>query len=189
MAKKITEDLTESQQVALLSVLAKRFGKHRERHRDLDWESIEQRLNNNPEKLSILYQMERTGGERDVIGVDASSGEYLFVDCSTESPTGRRSFCYDRMALESRKAHKPENTVIDMVNELGSTLLSEEQYRLLQQSGEFDNKTSSWVLTPPSIREKGGAIFCDRRYGKVFTYHNGADSYYGARGFRTLLKV
>ncbi len=189
MAKKSTEKLTQNQQIELLDILAARFKKHAERHVNIKWIDVEQRLSGNPEKLFVLHRMELSGGEPDVIGQDSSTGEYLFVDCAKESPSGRRSVCYDRKALESRKAHKPGNTVIDMVAELGSELLTEEQYRLLQEFGEFDNKTSSWVMTPTSIRAKGGAIFCDRRYGQVFTYHNGADSYYGARGFRTILHV
>ena len=166
-----------------------RFEKNRKRHAGLDWEQVQARLESNPEKLWSLYEMERTGGEPDVVGRVKDTGEFLVYDCSAESPKGRRSLCYDREALDSRKEHKPENSVMDMAAAMGIELLAEEQYRELQKLGEFDLKTSSWVRTPAGIRERGGAVFCDRRYDTVFLYHNGADSYYAARGFRGLLHL
>lgn len=166
-----------------------RFEKHMHRHPAIKWQDVLEKLENNPKKLYSLYQMEVTGGEPDVVGYDTVTDEYLFFDCAIQSPSGRRSLCYDRDALEARKAHKPENCVLDVAKEMGVELLNEEQYRELQLVVEFDTKTSSWVKTPTEIREKGGAIFCDRRYGQVFTYHNGADSYYASRGFRAVLKV
>ncbi|HTF81510.1 MAG TPA: DUF4256 domain-containing protein, partial [Cytophagales bacterium] len=155
----------------------------------LDWAKVQAKLEANPEKLWSLDQMEATGGEPDVIGYDKKTDEYLFVDCAAESPKGRRSICYDHEALESRKEHKPANSAIEMAADMGVALLSEEQYRQLQQLGSFDTKTSSWVITPAEVRKLGGALFCDRRYNQVFLYHNGAESYYGARGFRAALKV
>ncbi|MCI3922156.1 DUF4256 domain-containing protein [Paenibacillus sp. TRM 82003] len=173
----------------LLNVLKARFEKHMKRHPDLDWSQVQDKLEANPEKMWSLHEMETTGGEPDMVGVDPETGEYLFCDCAAESPKGRRSVCYDREALDSRKEHKPENNAIDMAAAMGIELLTEEQYRELQKLGEFDLKTSSWVQTPDDIRKLGGALFCDRRYGKVFLYHNGAQSYYGARAFRGLLRV
>lgn len=173
----------------LLATLEERFAKHMNRHPEVEWDAVLQKLEVNPEKLRSLYEMEQTGGEPDVIGRDEQTGEYLFVDCAPESPTRRRSLCYDRAALEARKKHKPEGNVVDMAAQMGVELLTEEQYRHLQTVGEFDRKTSSWIKTPADIRQRGGAVFCDRRYGHVWLYHNGADSYYAARGFRGLLKV
>lgn len=171
----------------LIQTLKKRFEENMQRHKDLKWEKVEAKLEANPEKLWSLDEMELTEGEPDVVGFE--KGEFIFVDCSKESPKGRRSHCYDRTALDARKLHKPENSLMDLANEMGIEMLNEEQYRALQDLGEFDLKTSSWVKTPDDIRKLGGAIFCDRRYGKVFTYHNGADSYYGARGFRGMLRI
>ena len=159
------------------------------RHKGLEWGKVQAKLEVKIEKLWSLYEMERTGGEPDVVGHDKKTGEYVFYDCSAESPKGRRSFCYDREALESRKENKPENNAIDMATAMGIELLTEEQYRELQKLGGFDTKTSSWVKTPPNIRRLGGALFCDRRYDTVFVYHNGAESYYAARGFRGWLRV
>jgi hypothetical protein len=173
----------------LLIVLKARFEKHTSRHQGLEWAQVQARLQANPENLWSLNEMERTGGEPDVIGHDEKMGEYIFCDCSAESPKGRRSVCYDREALEARKEHKPENSAMDMADSMGITLLTEAQYRELQKLGEFDTKTSSWVKTPAEIRKLGGAIFCDRRYNTVFVYHNGAESYYAARGFRASLRV
>jgi len=158
-------------------------------HSGLIWAEVRTKLEANPEKLWSLAEMERTGGEPDVVGFDEKTGEYIFMDCSAESPAGRRSVCYDREALESRKEHKPENNAVDMAAAMGIELLNEEQYRQLQKLGEFDLKTSSWIATPSEIRKLGGALFCDRRYDTVFLYHNGAQSYYAARGFRGLLRV
>jgi hypothetical protein len=160
-----------------------------DRHQTIEWSSVQARLENSPEKLWSLYEMERTGGEPDVVGYDRETGEFVFYDCSAESPKGRRSVCYDHEALTARKEHKPKDSAIGMAQTMGIDILSEEQYRELQTLGSFDTKTSSWVKTPPDIRRLGGAIFCDRRYGHVFTYHNGAESYYAARGFRGFLKV
>lgn len=173
----------------LLGVLRARFAKNMDRHKGLDWTKVQARLEANPEKLWSLNEMEKTGGEPDVVGLDKKTGEYIFNDCSAESPKGRRSVCYDREALEARKEHKPANTALDMAAAMGVEILTEEQYRELQKLGSFDLKTSSWVKTPADIRELGGALFCDRRYNHVFLYHNGADSYYGARGFRGSLRV
>ncbi len=159
------------------------------RHKDLEWTKVQARLEANPEKLWSLHEMERTGGEPDVVGHDDKTGEYIFYDCSAESPKGRRSVCYDREGQESRKEHRPENNAMDMAAAMGIELLTEEQYRELQKLGDFDLKTSSWVKTPPDIRKLGGALFCDRRYDHVFLYHNGAPSYYAARAFRGSLKV
>jgi hypothetical protein len=181
--------LSAAQQNELLSLLKARFEKNSSRHKGLDWSKVETRLEANPEKLWSLNEMERTGGEPDVIGLDKKTGEYIFYDCSAESPKDRRSYCYDREALDARKEHKPANSVMDVAAAMGVELLTEEQYKELQALGKFDSKTSSWVLTPPEIRKHGGAIFCDFRYNHVFTYHNGADSYYAARGFRASLKV
>jgi uncharacterized protein YpuA (DUF1002 family) len=182
-------ELSPEQSEELIETLKARFDKNMNRHKDLDWANVQAKLEVNSDKLWSLYEMEKTGGEPDVVGHDKDTGEYIFFDCSAESPAGRRSICYDREALEARKAHKPANTVIDMANAMGIELLTEEQYRELQQLGNFDLKTSSWVKTPAEIRKLGGAIFCDRRYNQVFTYHNGADSYYGARAFRASLRI
>ena len=175
--------------VGLIRVLEARFEKNKNRHQGLEWAKVQTKLEANTEKLWSLNEMERTGGEPDVVGHDKKTGEYIFYDCSVESPKGRRSVCYDREALESRKEHKPENNAIDMTVAMGIELLTEEQYRELQKLGNFDTKTSSWVKTPADIRKLGGAIFCDRRYETVFVYHNGAESYYAARGFRGSLRV
>jgi len=169
--------------------LKARFEKNMHRHRGLDWSSVQARLEAHPDKLWSLNEMERTGGEPDVVGYDSETGEYLFYDCSPESPGGRRSLCYDREAREARKEHKPQSSALEMAAAMGIELLTEEEYRKLQELGEFDTKTSSWVMTPPEIRALGGALFCDRRYNHVFTYHNGAESYYAARGFRGKLRV
>ena len=177
------------QQEELLNTLKARFEKNPNRHQGLEWAAVQAKLEVNPEKLWSLNAMESTGGEPDVVGHDKKTGEYIFCDCSAESPQGRRSVCYDREGLESRKEHKPENNAIDMAATMGIELLTEEQYRDLQKLGKFDSKTSSWVQTPPEIRKLGGAIFADFRYGKVFVYHNGAQSYYGARAFRGSLRV
>ncbi|ALS29964.1 hypothetical protein IJ21_46010 [Paenibacillus sp. 32O-W] len=183
------KELSPEQREELLRTLKARFEKNMNRHKGFDWADVQARLEVHTEKLWSLYEMERTGGEPDVVGHDHQTGEYLFYDCSAESPKGRRSVCYDREALESRKAHKPENNAVDMAAAMGIELLTEEQYRELQQLGNFDTKTSSWVQTPDKIRKLGGALFCDRRYDTVFVYHNGAESYYAARGFRGSLRV
>lgn len=173
----------------LLKLLKVRFEKNMNRHKDMEWVNVQSKLVAQPKKLWSLNEMERTGGEPDVVAFDGKTGEYLFCDCSAESPKGRRSFCYDREALESRKEYKPENSALDMAAAMGLEILSEEQYRNLQQLGIFDTKTSSWVKTPAEIRKLGGALFCDRRYNHVFVYHNGAESYYAVRGFRGSLRV
>jgi|SRR6185503_5846433 hypothetical protein len=173
----------------LLSALKARFEKNMNRHKGVEWAKVQAKLEANPEKLSSLNEMEKTGGEPDVVGHDKKTGEYIFYDCSVESPKGRRSVCYDREALEARKEHKPKDSAMSMAAAMGIDLLTEEQYRELQKLGEFDLKTSSWVKTPADIRKLGGALFCDRRYDQVFLYHNGADSYYAARGFRGSLIV
>src|SRR5690606_7314989 len=183
------KELSQKERIELLSILKDRFEKNMHRHEGLDWAKVQEKLEAHPEKLWSLYEMERTEGEPDVIGVDEKTGEYIFCDCSKESPKGRRKVCYDREALESRKKHKPETSAMDMANEMGIEILTEEQYRELQKFGPFDQKTSSWIKTPDDIRKLGGALFCDYRYGHVFVYHNGADSYYSVRGFRGLLKV
>ena len=181
--------LSQKQIEELLGILKTRFEKNKNRHPDLDWTKIQEKLVASPKKLWSLHQMEETGGEPDVIDYKKEAAEYVFCDCAAESPKGRRSVCYDPEALESRKEHKPKHSAIGMASEMGIELLTEEQYRALQTLGKFDTKTSSWVLTPTAIREKGGAIFGDWRYGHVFIYHNGAESYYGARGFRGILTV
>jgi hypothetical protein len=173
----------------LLGALQARFENNMNRHKGLEWTKLQARLEANSEKLGSLNEMERTGGEPDVVSYDETSDEYIFYDCSIQSPKGRRNVCYDREALESRKEHKPENTSIDMATAMGIELLTEEQYRELQKLGNFDTKSSSWVKTPANIRKLGGAIFCDRRYDTVFTYHNGAECYYAGRGFRRSLRV
>ena len=186
---KTKKGLSPGQREELLTALKARFEKNMNRHQGLDWADVKAKLETNPEKLWSLSEMERTGGEPDVVGQDRKTGEYIFCDCSPESPKGRRSVCYDREALESRKEAKPKNSAIDMAAAMGVELLTEEQYRELQKLGNFDTKTSSWVTTPPAIRKLGGALFCDRRYDTVFVYHNGAESYYAARGFRGSLRV
>ena len=173
----------------LIKILQVRFEKTPSRHDGLEWAKVQVKLGMNPEKLWSLNEMERTGGEPDVVGYDKKTGEYIFVDCSEESPKDRRSLCYDREALDSRKEHKPKDSAMDMAEAMGVELLTEEEYRELQKLGAFDTKTSSWVKTPVEIRKLGGAIFCDRRYDHVFTYHNGADSYYAARSFRGKLRI
>lgn len=182
-------ELSQEQREQLLETLKARFEKNMNRHQGLEWSKVQTKLEANPEKLWSLSEMERTGGEPDVVSYDEKTDEYIFFDCAAESPKGRRSVCYDREALESRKKHKPENSAMDMAAAMGIELLTEEQYRALQQLGEFDLKTSSWIQTPPDIRKRGGALFCDRRYEHVFVYHNGAESYYASRGFRGWLKV
>lgn len=173
----------------LIALLQARFDRNMKRHQRVNWADVQARLTKNGEKLWSLHEMERTGGEPDVIGRDDATGEFIFCDCSAESPAGRRSLCYDAVALHERKEHKPADSAVNMAETMGVELLSEEEYRTLQQLGEFDRKTSSWVKTPARIRKLGGALFCDRRYGQVFVYHNGAQSYYAARGFRGLLRV
>lgn len=185
------KEFSPEQREELLNTLKTRFEKNMNRHKGLEWAKVQAKLDPpaGGEKLWSLNEMERTGGEPDVVGHDKKTGEYIFYDCSAESPKGRRSVCYDREALESRKEHKPENSAVEMADDMGIELLSEEQYRELQQLGNFDTKTSSWVKTPSDIRKLGGALFCDRRYNTVFVYHNGAESYYAARGFRGSLWV
>lgn len=183
------KELSPEQQEDLLTILQDRFEKNMNRHEDLEWDKVQAKLEDNLDKLWSLNQMEETGGEPDVVGYDKETDEYIFYDCSAESPKGRRSVCYDREALESRKKHKPENNAIDMATDIGIEILTEKQYRELQKLGDFDLKTSSWVQTPTHIRKLGGAIFCDCRYDTVFVYHNGTESYYGARGFRGSLRV
>jgi hypothetical protein len=182
-------ELSPEQFDELIGVLKSRFEKNMSRHNGLDWANLQARLKADSKKLWSLNEMEKTGGEPDLVGFDKTTGEYLFYDCSAESPSGRRSLCYDRESLESRKENKPGNSVMDMAAEMGIELLNEAQYRELQKLGNFDTKTSSWIVTPPEIRKLGGAIFADFRYGKVFIYHNGAESYYAARGFRGSLRV
>jgi hypothetical protein len=181
--------LTPDQRKELFRILQARFEKNMNRHKGLEWAKVQARLEAHVEKLWSLHEMERTGGEPDVAGHDKKTGEYVFYDCSAESPKDRRSVCYDREALESRKEHKPPNSAVDLAAAMGVELLTEEQYRELQKLGNFDTKTSSWVKTPAAIRKLGGALFCDRRYDTVFVYHNGAESYYAARGFRGLIRV
>lgn len=183
------KQLTSKQIDMLLELLKNRFEKNIHRHKEIDWTNVRAKLIESPDKLWTLQEMENTGGEPDVIAYDQQKDEYLFIDCSVESPKGRRSLCYDREALGSRKDHPPKNSAIDLVQEIGAELLTEEQYHQLQQLGEFDLKTSSWLATPEEIRKLGGALFADRRYGRVFIYHNGAQSYYAARGFRCCLRV
>ena len=186
MSKK---ELSSKQNIALLNLLQARFEKNIQRHQAIKWAPVQARLEANKEKLWSLNEMEITGGEPDVVAHDKNKGEYIFYDCSAESPKGRRSVCYDHEALESRKEHKPGNSAVEMAADMGIELLTEEQYRELQQLGNFDMKTSSWITTPADIRKLGGALFCDRRYNTVFLYHNGAESYYAARGFRGSLKL
>src|SRR6266403_502872 len=186
---KTKKQLPLAQSEELLSALKARFEKNMNRHKGLEWTKVRAKLEAHTEKLWSLHEMERTGGEPDVVWSDKKAGEYIFYDCSAESPQGRRSLCYDREALESRKEHKPKDSAMDMAAAIGIELLTEEQYRELQKLGNFDTKTSSWVQTPSDIRELGGAVFCDRRYDHVFVYHNGAESYYAARAFRGSLTV
>ncbi len=182
-------ELPAEQRDALLKTLKARFEKHKMRHSGLEWAKIQAKLEAHPEKLWSLSEMENTGGEPDVVGCDKKTGEYLFYDCSAESPDGRRSLCYDREGWQARKEHRPESSAVEVASAMGIELLTEEEYRALQKLGHFDSKTSSWVKTPDDIRELGGAIFADYRYGKVFVYHNSAPSYYAARGFRGVLRV
>src|SRR5687767_2271709 len=186
---KSAKDLKAQQREELLGILKARFEKNMSRHKGLDWAKVQAKLEASAEKLWSLSEMERTGGEPDVVGHDKKAGAYIFYDCSAESPKGRRSVCYDRAALESRKEHKPKDSAIDMAAAMGIELLTEAEYRELQKFDDFDTKTSSWIVTPADIRKLGGALFCDRRYDHVFVYHNGAESYYGARGFRGSLTV
>lgn len=181
--------LTSEQQTELINILKTRFEKNRDRHKNIEWEKVREKIESEPGKLRSLYEMENTGGEPDVIRYDDKTGDYLFVDCSPETPAGRRNVCYDHQAFESRKEHKPKNSALGWAAEMGIDILTEEQYRELQGLGNFDTKSSSWIMTPPEIRKLGGALFCDRRYDQVFVYHNGAESYYGARGFRCSLRI
>ena len=181
--------ITPEQKEELLNILEARFKKNINRHKNIDWVQVQSKLIINEEKLWSLLEMEKTGGEPDVVGYDAATNEYIFFDCAAESPKGRRSICYDREALQSRKENKPQNSAMDMATAMGVELLTEAEYRQLQELGTFDTKTSSWVKTPQNVRSLGGALFCDRRYNQVFLYHNGAESYYAARGFRSLLRV
>jgi hypothetical protein len=181
--------LLPEQQEKLITTLKGRYSKNVNRHKDIEWTKVQAKLESNTQKLWSLNEMERTGGEPDVVGLDKKMDQFIFYDCSAESPAGRRNFCYDREALESRKEHKPENNAIDMAAAMGIELLTEEEYRELQKLGIFDTKTSSWVKTPADIRKLGGALFCDRRYDHVFVYHNGAESYYSSRGFRGSLRI
>lgn len=183
------DKLSSEQYEQLLATLKDRFENNMNRHEGLNWDDIQARLENNDEKLLSLHEMEVTGGEPDVVGYDEETDEYIFYDCSAESPKGRRSVCYDDKALQSRKKHKPEHSAISMASDMGIEILTEEQYRKLQELGNFDTKSSSWIKTPHNIRELGGALFCDRRYNTVFVYHNGAESYYSVRGFRGSLRV
>ena len=183
------KEFTAGQRDSLLKVLETRFNDNMKRHEGLGWDEIKVKLEARPDKIRSLIEMDRTGGEPDVVGFDKKTGEYIFYDCSAETPSERRNLCYDREALDSRKSFKPENSVIDMAEAMGIELLSEEQYLSLQKLGNFDTRTSSWVRTPAEVRKRGGALFGDRRYGRVFIYHNGASSYYGSRGFRASLKV
>lgn len=185
----IIKELTDAQKVELLALLEVRFNKNMHRHKDLSWEAVSTRLMAYPARMWSLSEMERTGGEPDVVGLDLSTGEYLFCDCSAETPKGRVSLCYDREALEARKENKPAGNALDMAAEMGIALLTEEEYRELQRLGPFDTKTSSWLKTPSEVRKLGGALFGDFRYGRVFIYHNGAQSYYAVRGFRGILSV
>jgi len=182
-------NLTPKQQEELLQTLKTRFEKNKDMHKGIEWNKVQTRLESNSKKLWSLNEMERTGGEPNVVDHNKKTGEYIFYDCSTESPKGRRSLCYDYKAWEARKEHKPKNNAIDMAAEMGIELLTEEEYRELQKLGEFDTKTSSWIKTPSDIRKLGGALFADRRYNTIFTYHNGADSYYANRGFRGALRI
>lgn len=183
------KELTAKAKDELLKTLKNRFEKNPERHKGIDWEKVQSKLQSNPEKLWSINEMEKTGGEPDVISFDKKSNEYIFADCAAESPSGRRSLCHDREALDKRKENKPKGSAMEMAKAMGVEMMTEEQYRSLQKLGKFDLKTSSWVVTPPEIRKEGGAVFCDRRYNTVFLYHNGAESYYAARGFRAVIKI
>ncbi|MBK8242003.1 MAG: DUF4256 domain-containing protein [Saprospiraceae bacterium] len=183
------QELSSKLSKELLTTLNERFLKNTDRHKGLEWSKVQTKLEANSQKMWSLYEMERTGGEPDVVDFDKKTGEFIFYDCAAESPSGRRSLCYDDDALQSRKENKPKNSAVEMATEMGIELLTEDQYRTLQELGPFDRKTSSWVKTPKKIRELGGAIFCDRRYDTIFMYHNGAESYYAARGFRASLRV
>jgi hypothetical protein len=187
--KNNTKQLSPEQCIELIGTLKMRFEKNMNRHKGIEWARVQEKLEANAEKLWVLDEMEVTGGEPDVVDYDKKTGEYIFYDCVAESPKGRRSVCYDHEALEARKEHKPENSAVQMAHDMGIELLTEEEYRALQQLGQFDTKTSSWIKTPADIRKLGGAVFCDRRYDTVFLYHNGAESYYAARGFRGSLRV
>lgn len=187
--KNIKKELSQKDREELLEILKFRFEKNMKRHKGIEWEQVQARLKNKPEKLWSISEMETTGGEPDVVGHDKKTGEFIFYDCSAESPKGRRSICYDTEALESRKEHKPKNSALGMAAAMGIDILTESEYRDLQKLGDFDTKTSSWVQTPTAIRELGGALFCDRRFDHVFLYHNGAESYYGVRGFRGSVRV
>ncbi len=189
MAKMKRDELSEEQREELLNTLKVRFDKNMSRHVAIEWNKVKARLESNPKKLWSLNEMERTGGEPDVFAYDKTKDEYVFYDLSQETPKGRRSICYDREAQHSRKEHKPRDSAINMADEIGIDILTEQEYRELQESGNFDTKTSSWVKTPTSIRKLGGAIFCDKRYNTVFVYHNGAESYYAGRGFRGALRI
>jgi hypothetical protein len=189
MATNNSKKLSKEQQDELIKILKERFQKNKNRHKGIEWDAVQKRLEANDVKLWALNAMEETGGEPDVVGLDKKTGEYIFYDCSAESPRGRRSTCYDDEALAKRKEHKPADSAMNMAAEMGVDILNEEQYRELQKLGNFDSKTSSWIKTPSDIRKLGGALFCDYRYETVFVYHNGADSYYAARGFRGSLKV
>jgi hypothetical protein len=184
-----TKEITAKQREGLLAALKARFEAHKQRHAGLAWAAVQARLESKSAKLWSLNEMEQSGGEPDVVGIDKTTGEYIFMDCAAQSPKGRRSVCYDREALESRKEHKPKTSAVDMATAMGAVLLTEDEYRKLQELGEFDTTTSSWVQTPAKVRKLGGALFCDRRYDTIFTYHNGAESYYAARGFRCVLRV
>ncbi|WP_264553667.1 DUF4256 domain-containing protein [Flavobacterium sp. N2038] len=181
--------LSQEEQGQIINILQTRFEKNMGRHKDIEWTKVEAKLNANPEKLWSLLQMEKTEGEPDIVDYDKNTNEFIFFDCVPESPKARRSLCYDRQALDARKEHKPKNSAVDMAEEMGIEILTEEQYQKLQELGNFDTKTSSWILTPADVRKLGGAVFCDYRYGRVFVYHNGAESYYAARGFRGSLRV
>lgn len=185
----MNKQLPQERREELINLLKTRFEKNKNRHAGIDWANVQAKIEANSDKMWSLNEMEESEGEPDVIGYDAATDEYIFVDCSAESPKGRRSFCYDRAALDARKEHKPTNNALEFAEEIGVELLTEEQYKNLQQLGKFDTKTSSWIQTPAAIRQLGGALFCDRRYNHVFVYHNGAESYYAARGFRGLLRV
>lgn len=186
---KTNKKLSATQSEEMLGILKARFEKNKSRHKGIDWQKVQEKLEGKPAKLWSLNEMEITGGEPDVVGLDKNTGEYLFYDCSAETPKGRRSICYDHDALNSRKEHKPKDSAMGMAEDMGIDILTEDEYRTLQKLGAFDLKTSSWIITPTDIRKLGGALFCDRRYDTVFVYHNGAESYYGARAFRGSLKV
>lgn len=189
MTAKSIRELTPEQEEALIDLLKARFEKNRDRHKDLEWDKVQTRLKTNSAKLWSLHEMEKTGGEPDVVGLDKDTGEYIFYDCSPESPKGRRSICYDHEALNARKEFKPNNSALGMAHDMGIELLTNEEYHALQELGDFDTKTSSWIKTPSDIRKRGGGLFGDFRYGTTFIYHNGAESYYAARGFRGSIKI